>query len=89
MAITIELPVTVEQKLRADLGDLAVVGKEAMLVELYRQGKISHGAFAEGLSLSRYEADDVLRRHRVTEDLPSSQELAAQTAGLRNLLNKK
>jgi len=55
MAIRIELPSAIEERLRADLGDLAVAGKEAMLVELYRQGRISHGELAESLGLSRYE----------------------------------
>ena len=56
-----------------------------MLVELYRQGRISHGELAEGLGLSRYETDGVLRRH-VTEDLLSGEELDEQLAGLRTRL---
>ena len=86
MAIEIDLPVAVEEKLRAELGDLGAVGKEAMLVELYRQGKISHGELAQSLGLSRYETDGVLKRHNVTEDLLSSEELAEQVAGLRKLV---
>ena len=39
MTIEIELPKIVEERLRAELGDLRVAGKEAMLVELYRQGR--------------------------------------------------
>ena len=85
MAIRIELPSAIEEKLRADIGDLAVAGKEAMLVELYRQGRISHGELAESLGLSRYETDGVLKRHNVTEDLLASRELDEQVAGLRNL----
>ena len=88
MTIEIELPKIVEEKLRAELGDLRVAGKEAMLVELYRQGKISHGELAESLGLSRYETDGVLKRHHVSEDLLSSEELAEQLAGLRQLLGE-
>lgn len=87
MAINIQLPTTIEEKLRSDFGELAAVGKEAMLVELYRQGKISHGELAEGLVVSRYEADGVLRRHNVTEDLLRADELEQQVAGLRRLLD--
>jgi len=83
MAIRIELPSAIEERLRADLGDLAVAGKEAMLVELYRQGRVSHGELAEALGLSRYETDGVLKRHNVTEDLLAGDELDAQVAGLR------
>jgi len=88
MSFQIELPTTIEDKLRAQVGDLAAAGKEAMLVELYRQGKISHGELAEGLGLSRSQADAVLKRHNVTEDLLSSEELAEQTAGLREILQQ-
>jgi len=86
MAITIELPGAIEEKLRVDFVDLSAVGKEAMLVELYRQGNLSHGELAESLGLSRYEIDDVLRRHNVTEDLLTNEELEEQVAGLRKRL---
>ena len=87
MAITIELTSAIEEKLRLEDGDLAAVGKEAMLTELYREGKISHGELAEALGVSRSQVDEVLRRRRVTEDLLTSQELAEQVAGLRRLLS--
>ena len=86
MAITIELPSAIEEKLRLENGDLAAVGKEAILTELYREGRISHGELAEALGLSRSQVDEVLRRRRVTEDLLTSKELAEQVAGLGRLL---
>jgi predicted HTH domain antitoxin len=86
MAITIELPDVIEEKLRADCGDPSAAGKEAILVELYRQGKVSHGELAEALGLSRYETDGVLKRHNVTEDLLTSKEFHEQVAGLRKRL---
>jgi predicted HTH domain antitoxin len=86
MAITIELPRAIEEKLRLEDGDLAAVGKEAMLTELYREGRISHGELAEAIGLSRNQVDAVLRRRRVTEDLLTSKELTEQVAGLRRLL---
>ena len=88
MAITIELPCAIEEKLRADAGDLAAAGKEALLIELYREGRISHGELADGLGLSRSQADEVLSRRGVTEDLLTSVELAEQVAGLRKLLGQ-
>lgn len=88
MAITIELPPAIEEKLRSEVGDLAAAGKEAMLIELYRQGKVSHGDLAEGLGLSRNQLDDVLRRRKVSEDLLTSDELEEQVAGLRRLLGR-
>lgn len=87
MAITIELPSAIEEKLRMEHGDLAAVGKEALLTELYREGRISHGELAEALGVSRSQVDEVLKRRRVTEDLLTGQELAEQVAGLRRLLS--
>ena len=88
MVIKVELPEAIEEKLRADFGDLAAAGKEAMLIELYRQRKISHGELAESLGLARYATDGVLKRHNVTEDLMTGAEFDEQTAGLRNLVGQ-
>lgn len=86
MAITIDLPGAIEEKLRSEEGDVAALGKEAILIELYREGRISHGELADGLGLSRNQVDAVLRRRTVTEDLLTDKELAEQVAGLRSLL---
>ena len=86
MTIQIELPSGIEEKLRIAFGDLAAAGKEAMLVELYREDKVSHGELAEALGLSRYDTDGLLKRHGVTEDLPTSEDLAEQLAGLRKVV---
>ena len=86
MSITFSLPTAIEEGLRAQFGDVAAVAKEAALVELYRQGKLSHGQFAEGLGVSRDEANAVLHRHHVTEDLPTVEEFDAQMGQLRKLL---
>jgi predicted HTH domain antitoxin len=86
--VTFQLPANVEQQLRRELGDLNAVAKEAALVELYRQGQLSHGKLAESLGISRYEADAVLKRHNVTEDLLTREELDEQLSGLRKSLGQ-
>lgn len=88
MTISFSLPDSVEHQLRGEFVDVGEALKEAAFVELYRQGKLSHGQFAAGLDISRYEADAVLKRHDVTEDLVSAKELDEQVAGLRNLLGE-
>ena len=50
--VSFQLPDDVEQHLRRELGDLDAIAKEAALVELYRQGQLSHGKLAEGLGIS-------------------------------------
>ena len=86
--ISFQLPDNIEKQLREELGDVDAAAKEAALVELYRQGQLSHGKLAEGLGVSRYETDALLKRHNVTEDLLTREEFDEQVIGLRKLLGQ-
>lgn len=86
MPISFSLPGPIEENLRVQVGNLDEVAKEAALVELYRQGNLSHGQLAESLGLSRDQTNGVLKRHNVTEDLITQEEFDAQVAELRKLL---
>jgi predicted HTH domain antitoxin len=86
MAVTFDLPTGIEQQLRREFADLDQLAKEAALVELYRQGQLSHGKLAESLGISRYETDALLKRHNVTEDLVTREELEEQMGELRKSL---
>jgi len=88
MTITFSLPQEIEQLLAQEGRDLSLITREAVLVELYRQEKISHGQLAQALGLSRYETDAVLKRHGVTEDLITPEELNAQVEALGKLLDQ-
>ncbi len=85
MTISFQLPDDIEKQLREELSGLDQAAKEAALVELYRQEKLSHGKLAESLGISRYETDAVLKRHNVTEDLLTLEEFDEQIADLRKL----
>ncbi len=69
MSVTFELPTQIENTLRRRVADFDAQAKESALVEMYRQGRISHFELAEALGLSRYQVDGVLKRHGVVEDL--------------------
>ena len=86
MAVTFELEPKLEDQLRRDLSDLNGAAKEAFLVALYRQGKLSHYELSQGLGLDRFQTDAVLKRHNVTEDLPTVEELEADRQTLERLL---
>jgi predicted HTH domain antitoxin len=86
--ISFQLPDDVEQQLRQELGNLEAAAKEAALVELYRQGRLSHGKLAECLGISRYETDALLKRHDVSEDLLTREEFDEQLNGLRKSLGQ-
>ena len=87
MSISFDLPASVEDQLRRELADLDVVAKEAALVELYRQERLTHYQLGLSLGLERHETDGLLKRHKVVEDLPRAEELADQIATLRRLID--
>ena len=84
MPITFEIPREIEQELSRSGADLNGEAREAFLVELYRQERITHHQLAEALGLSRYETDGVLKRHKVWLEL-TPEELATQAASLREV----
>ena len=77
MAVTIELPPDIEQDLRRNIGDLDQSAKEAMLIELYRQDKLTHRQLGQALGLDRFETEATLKKHHVTEDFPTDAEYDA------------
>jgi predicted HTH domain antitoxin len=85
MAVTIQLPADVEERLRAESSDLDAEAKEAMLIELYRQDKLSHFELAQTLGLDRFETDGVLKKHNVTVDLPTDIEIERGLQRLREI----
>lgn len=87
MTISFDIPPNVEIRFAEGGRDINLAAKEAALVELYRQEKISHGELAQALDLSRLEVDAVLKRHGVTEDLITAEELDAQVTRLNELLS--
>lgn len=88
MAVIFELPATIEQQLRGEWADFDAVAKEAALVELYRQAKLTHHQLALALGLDRFATDELLQRHQVTEDLLSAEEMGSQLATLRKLVDE-
>jgi predicted HTH domain antitoxin len=83
MNISFELPQSIEHELGTNGADLNGEAREAYLVELYRQERISHHQLAEALGLSRYETNGVLKRHKVSPG-PTLEELRAEIGSLRN-----
>jgi len=84
MSVTFDLPADIEQNLRREFGDVALATKEAALVELYRQRRITQLDFSRALGVSRLDAEAILQRHNVVEDLPTNAEHAAALSRLRS-----
>jgi predicted HTH domain antitoxin len=70
------------------LGNLDQSAREALLVNLYRQDKLTHYELSQALGIDRFETDAVLKRHNVTEDLPTTDELAEDLKQLRQLVDR-
>jgi hypothetical protein len=88
MAVTFDIPAPLEEQLRRSLGNLDQEAKEAALVGLYRQNKLTHHELSQALGTHRIETDAVLRKHNVTEDLPSADEFRDELDTIRNLASK-
>jgi hypothetical protein len=86
MSISFELPSSVEQQLRREHANLDVVAKEAAMVDFYRQGRITQRQLGLSLDKTRFEVEELLKRHKVIEDLDTAGEVAEQVAILRRLL---
>lgn len=82
MSVCIELPAELETALRRQMVDLDRAAKEALLVDLYRQSRITAHELASALGIDRFAADELLGRHGVTEDLPTAAEVRAEVAEL-------
>lgn len=87
-SIRFDIPRELEERLKRECGDLDRAAKEAFLVDLYRLGKLTHHQLATTLGLSRYDADGVLKRHNVTEDLPTIAEHRLEVERLVKLIGE-
>ena len=83
MTISFELPRDIEQAVRSNGPDLNREAKEAYLIDLYRQDRITHHQLGKALGLGRYETDGLLKRHRVSPNV-TAEELQSQAESLRD-----
>jgi predicted HTH domain antitoxin len=88
--IQFHLPRALEDELRSEWGgDLNQTAKEALLIESYRNGKLSFGELTEVLGLAtRFDTEKWLGDRGVAWNYDPS-DLAADTATLDVLLGKK
>ena len=86
MAVTIQLPVDVEQRLRAETPDLDAEVTEGVALDLFRRGKLSHAELSTVLGFDRFETDAYLQRHRVIEGTLTMADLEEQTRTLDRIL---
>src|SRR2546422_5531174 len=83
--VRLDLPPDVEQRLRQETPNLSEAVKEAYILELFRQGKLSHYELSKVLGLDRFETDAYLKKHNVFEGSLTLQDLEADFETLRVL----
>lgn len=88
MSITFEIPAELENSLAEENGDLSRFAKEAFLVRLYQQGKISLGKLAHLLGMGVIEADQWLGKLGIPLNY-GVQQFEEDLATLRSLEQEK
>jgi hypothetical protein len=69
MTISFDIPQEIEQQIRTDGVDLDRDAKEVYLMEQYRLARITHRQLEEALGLSFHEAEELLKRRDMGQDL--------------------
>ena len=86
ISFDVNLPPDVEERLRAEAPDLSAAGREAFAVDLFRRCILTHHGLSQTLGLDRFETDALLKRHRVTEQSLTHEEVDADVQSLNELL---
>lgn len=86
MTLVIELPDSWKGLLGLDTANAALRAREMLVIESYREGRLSRGQVAEMLGLGFHETEALLKRCGASQQ-PSWEELEQGTGGLKSLLD--
>ena len=86
MTISFQLPAAIAETLQRQVGDLDAAAKEALLVQAFRDEKLSHYELGQALGIDRFDTDALLTRYRVTEGSLTFEDLEEQRATLDRVL---
>jgi predicted HTH domain antitoxin len=88
MAVTFDLPADIEKELRQKVSNLEGQAKEALAIQCFRQGALTHLELSKILGLDRFETDALLSRHGVTEGTLTSEDLESDYRTLGRVLGR-
>ncbi|MGO9464385.1 MAG: UPF0175 family protein [Isosphaeraceae bacterium] len=86
VSFTVTLPPEIEERLRAESGDLSSAVRESFAVNLFRRGILTHHELGQVLGLDRFETDALLKRNDVTEYSLTHEDIDADVSSLREFL---
>ena len=84
MTLILELPDAWKQLLGLDNADAAGRAREMLVIESYREGKLSRGQAAEMLGLGFHEAEILFKRYGANQQ-PTWEELEQSAQAFRSL----
>lgn len=84
--ISIDLPEDVEAEVRRQIQDLDGAAREAVLLELFRRGVLSHYDLTTALGIDRFETDALLKRKGIFEGSLTHEEVDEDVRNARKLL---
>ncbi|NBV85939.1 MAG: hypothetical protein EBS01_06695 [Verrucomicrobia bacterium] len=87
MTLVLDLPDSWESLLGLDSGDAATRARQMLVLEGYREGRLSRGQVSEMLGLGFHETEAFLAQHHA-EQHPDWEELEAGTDRLRARLGE-
>ena len=87
MTLALELPDAWRALLGLDTGDAAVRAREMLVLEGYREGRLSRGQAAEMLGLGFHDAEVFFKKYGA-EQQPSREEQEQDAQAIRSLLRK-
>lgn len=86
--VIIDLPADVEDRLRRESRSLDADVKQAYVVELFRQGRLSHYELSRSLGLDRFETDEFLVRQQIWEQSLTREDLEADRQTLERVMGQ-
>jgi hypothetical protein len=89
MTISFDIPPEIEAALKSMGRDPSQLLREAALVELYRQGHLTHYQLAQALGLTKLETDSRLKALGVYEGTLDSDDLDADRRALDRLFKAR
>jgi hypothetical protein len=84
MKITFEVPPNIEQRVRMEGANPSREAKEAYLINLYRQERISHDELGEALGLGFHQTQQLIKEHDAGDDF-TLEEFEEERTVLREL----
>lgn len=86
MTLVLDIPDSWKRPLGLDADDAALRAREMLIIEGYRQGRLSRGKAAEMLGLGFHEAE-ILFKRCLADQQPTWEELEGSSKEIKELLD--